>query len=235
MIPGYLPRAGGIPIPGSACRWQETYRVHQFTMVLGIAILLHTLPVEAQESCSFVLGFKAIHELIPEVVGMCLEDQRTNPENGDAFQQTTNGLLVWHRADNVTAFTDGSTTWVNGPNGLQARPSGERFPWEVGPPATGSGIEGLVLLGPTCPGPQRQGQSCERPYEATITVLDQQGHEVTQVRTAVDGTFRLQLAPGTYTLRPRSPGLLPRASEQEVTVEPGRLTRVDIRYDTGIR
>ena len=98
-----------------------------------------------------------------------------------------------------------------------------------------SGIEGLVLLGPTCPGPQRQGQVCERPYEASITVLDQRGREVTRLRTAADGNFRVSLAPGTYTLRPESPELLPRASEQQVTVEPGKLTRVEIRYDTGIR
>jgi hypothetical protein len=209
--------------------------VRHFTMVLGLAVLLQVMPVEAQASCSFVLGFKALHDLIPEVVGSCVEDQRTNPENGDALQQTTNGLLVWRAADNWTAFTDGSTTWVNGPVGLQARANGDRFPWEVGPPAMASGIEGLASLGPTCPGPQRQGQICERPYEATITVVDRQGRQVTQVRAAADGTFRVQLAPGAYTLRPESPGLLPRASEQQVTVEPGKLTRVAIHYDTGIR
>jgi hypothetical protein len=209
--------------------------VRHVTMVLAIAVLLQVMPVEAQESCSFVLGFKALHDLIPEVVGNCLEDQRTHPETGDALQQTANGVLIWRRADNWTAFTDGSTTWVNGPTGLQARPNGDRFPWEGGPPAVASGIEGLVLLGPTCPGPQRQGQICERPYEAILTVVDRQGREVTQVRTAADGTFRVQLTPGTYTLRPESPGVLPRASEQQVTVEPGKLTRVDIHYDTGIR
>ena len=43
------------------------------------------------------------------------------------------GLLVWRKADNFTAFTDGGTTWVNGPNGLQSRPNGERFSWENDP------------------------------------------------------------------------------------------------------
>lgn len=28
-------------------------------------------------------------------------------------------------------FTDGSTTWINGPYGLQARPNDARFPWEA--------------------------------------------------------------------------------------------------------
>src|SRR4051812_9585256 len=99
-------------------------------MVLGIAVLLQVMPVEAQASRSFVLGFRTLHDLIPEVVGSCEEDQRTDPESGDSLQQTTNGLLVWRRADNWTAFTDGSTTWVNGPAGLQARANGDRFPWE---------------------------------------------------------------------------------------------------------
>src|SRR5215218_7856085 len=120
-------------------------------MVLGIAMLLQVMPVDAQETCGFVLGFKALHDLIPEVVGSCLEEQRTDPASGDAVQHTTNGLLIWRKADNWTAFTDGSTTWVNGPAGLQARPNGERFPWEGSPPNMASGIEGLVLLGPTWP------------------------------------------------------------------------------------
>ena len=50
-----------------------------------------------------------------------------------------------------TAFTDGATTWVNGPNGLQSRPNGVRFSWERDPiqpsgaafsPATGGGTAG---------------------------------------------------------------------------------------------
>ncbi|MCC7103569.1 MAG: hypothetical protein IT307_00365 [Chloroflexi bacterium] len=87
-------------------------------------------PARAQESCLFSLGFKTLHDMVPDVVGSCLENERHNPENGDGLQRTTGGLLVWRKADNWTAFTDGTTTWVNGPLGLQSRPSGDRFPWE---------------------------------------------------------------------------------------------------------
>ena len=80
--------------------------------------------------CEFRAGFKALHERIPKVVGDCLEDERYNPFNGDSLQSTSGGLLVWRKADNWTAFTDGATTWINGPFGLQARANGERFPWE---------------------------------------------------------------------------------------------------------
>ena len=47
------------------------------------------------------------------------------------LQQTTGGLLVWRKADNWTAFTDGYRTWINGPNGLVQRLNTERFEWEA--------------------------------------------------------------------------------------------------------
>jgi hypothetical protein len=94
-----------------------------------------TAPVSAA-TCQFVLGFKAIHDAIPDRVGNCLVDEHHNPVNGDGLQETTawhgkGGLLVWRKADNWTAFTDGSTTWVNGPNGLQQRSNDQRFAWEA--------------------------------------------------------------------------------------------------------
>jgi hypothetical protein len=44
-------------------------------------------------------------------------------------------LLVWRKADNWTAFTDGYRTWLNGPQGLQQRLNTELFPWEAAPAA----------------------------------------------------------------------------------------------------
>lgn len=86
------------------------------------------------DSPRFVLGFKTLAELIPDVVGEPLENEHHNPENGDGLQQTTRGLLVWRKSDNWTAFTDGYRTWINGPNGLQQRLNEERFEWECGEP-----------------------------------------------------------------------------------------------------
>src|SRR5207249_2911262 len=71
--------------------------------------------------------------MIPDTVGDCVADAVSLP-SGDAQQQTTNGMLVWRKADNWTAFTDGTTTWINGPQGVQSRPSDQRFPWEPPPP-----------------------------------------------------------------------------------------------------
>jgi hypothetical protein len=83
--------------------------------------------------CGFTLGFADLRAMIPAEIGWCLTDAAPQP-NGDVQQPTQNGLLVWRKADNWTAFTDGATTWVNGPQGLQHRANSERFPWE--PPAS---------------------------------------------------------------------------------------------------
>lgn len=90
-------------------------------------------PASQAGGCEFVLGFKTLHDLIPSIVGSCLENEHFNPANGDSLQRTTKGLLVWRKADNHTAFTDGYHTWVNGPNGLQERLDSQRFAWEPNP------------------------------------------------------------------------------------------------------
>ncbi len=87
-------------------------------------------PTFGAAQCRFELGFKVLHDLIPDIVGECLEDVHYNPSNGDGLQETINGLLVWRKYDNFTAFTDGNHTWINGPYGLQKRLNTERFTWE---------------------------------------------------------------------------------------------------------
>lgn len=114
-------------------------------ILLSLAILAAllvpqaALPVRASaDSCQFTLGFATIHDQLPTVVGNCTDNVSYNPANGDALQHTTGGLLVWRKADNFTAFTDGYRTWVNGPYGIQQRLNTERFAWEAGgstPPA----------------------------------------------------------------------------------------------------
>jgi plastocyanin len=100
-----------------------------------VAILAHGdggAAAPAVAGCTFRLGFAALHDLIPEIVGDCVTDETHNPANGNALQYTTRGLLVWRAADNWTAFTDGTSTWINGPCGLQSRLNSDVFPWETG-------------------------------------------------------------------------------------------------------
>ena len=101
----------------------------------------------AASNCEFTLGFAALHNLIPDVVGDCIEDEHHNPANGDGLQQTTKGLLVWRKADNWTAFTDGYHTWINGPDGLQRRLNTQRFSWEP-PPSTCSISSSALTFSP---------------------------------------------------------------------------------------
>ncbi|TAK37063.1 MAG: LppP/LprE family lipoprotein [Chloroflexota bacterium] len=114
------------------------------SLVIAVLLAMMFLPVAsgpptvAAAQCEFVLGFKALHDTIPNIVGNCLENEHFNPQNGDALQLTTGtrtdggvgGLLVWRSLDNITAFTNGSQTWLLGPFGLETRPNTVLFPWE---------------------------------------------------------------------------------------------------------
>ncbi len=103
-------------------------------VLAGLLLVLLAAPAASAE-CKFVLGFATLKTLIdaaegPDTVGVCLENEQFHPAQGEARQQTTSGLLVWRKADNWTAFTDGHRTWINGPEGLQSRLNTELFDWE---------------------------------------------------------------------------------------------------------
>lgn len=107
-----------------------------------------SLPATAVQAVpQFILGFKLIADQIPNIVGNPVENEWFDVRNGNSVQRTVNpkgltptglprqGMMVWRKSDNWTAFTDGWTTWVNGPYGLQSRLNSERFPWENDPVA----------------------------------------------------------------------------------------------------
>jgi hypothetical protein len=107
------------------------------------------------------------------------------------------------------------------------------------PPTGGgaaSGIQGQVLIGPTCPGPvPAEGTACpDKPYQTTVTILDQNHQPVKQIRTDEQGRFKVDLPPGTYILQPEKKGL-PSAGEQTIEVQSGQYTQTTITYDSGIR
>jgi hypothetical protein len=113
--------------------------------LVAASLLIPTANASAQGACEFKLGFELLADQIPDVVGRCLENEHANPQNGDALQRTAGGLLVWRKADNFTAFTDGFLSWVNGPFGIQQRSNGQRFWWEPNP-------ERLPTVPPPIPG-----------------------------------------------------------------------------------
>jgi hypothetical protein len=153
-------------------------------VLASLAILLSPAAVvQAAPSCNFILGFATLASLIPTTVGQCLDNQTFDAVSGDALQHTTNGLLVWRKADNWTAFTNGYLTWVNGPYGVQQRLNTQRFAWEANP-------TNLPIVGQ--PAPVAAIQVLQpRPYDLVDTPL-----LVAGVGTGFEGTFSARVRDG---------------------------------------
>jgi putative lipoprotein len=96
----------------------------------NVDLMLQRVAPLPTPACDFVLGFRALYDAAPGIVGPCVDNQTFSPD-GDALQHTSNGTLRWRKSDNWTGFTDGTSTWVLGPNGLQQRSDDERFDWEA--------------------------------------------------------------------------------------------------------
>lgn len=152
--------------------------------ILGY-VLTSAVQAQAATTCRFVLGFATLAALIPQQVGQCVEDEGHNPANGDALQRTTTGLLVWRKADNWTAFTDGYRTWVNGPAGLQQRLNSQRFSWEANPANLPLAD---VPAAQSAPISVRQPQ----PYDLVDDPV-----QVAGIGTGFEGTFSARVRDGT--------------------------------------
>jgi len=113
--------------------WNFLIRVKEFVLAVSLLASAVSLVGAQPSSCTFVLGFAMLHNAIPDIVGGCVGNETHNPVNGDGLQVTANGLLVWRKADNVMAFTNGYQSWVNGPFGIQMRLDSQRFSWEPNP------------------------------------------------------------------------------------------------------
>ena len=95
-------------------------------------------------------------------------------------------------------------------------------------------VTGRVTAGPTCP-VERVGHPCPpRPVVAEVQARAG-ARVVASARSSADGTYRLELPSGSYTLVAATPNLLPRCTTLTVTVVPGQMTSADITCDTGIR
>jgi mono/diheme cytochrome c family protein len=116
----------GTPLPGGG------YSQYTAADAQAVAAYLRSLPPVsnvAATGAGFKQGFKTMSDLLPNIVGLPLDNEHRAP-NGDTIQTTTSGLLAWRRADNITSFTNGATTWLNGPFGIQQRPNDQKFDWE---------------------------------------------------------------------------------------------------------
>jgi hypothetical protein len=101
----------------------------------------------------------------------------------------------------------------------------------------GTGIQGMVQVGPTCPVEQLNSPCPPRPLGATIVVRDGNGTVVTRFHSGADGRFKVNLAAGSYTLLGLTVGssFLPRPIPTSVAVTQGTYAWVTVQYDSGIR
>jgi hypothetical protein len=105
------------------------------------------------------------------------------------------------------------------------------------PAPPGTGIQGMVQAGPTCPVERIESPCPPHPLAATVVVRDGAGAEVTRFHSGSDGRFKVDLRPGTYNLLGLMIGssFLPRPIPTSVTVSAGTYTSVNVEYDSGIR
>jgi hypothetical protein len=102
--------------------------------------------------------------------------------------------------------------------------------------ATGdTGIEGTVVIGPTCPVESVEHPCPDRPLAADVVVSTSGGKEVATVHSGSDGKFRIGLRPGGYVLTVANPQGDPVAKPVSVTVPPRGFVEVTVSVDSGIR
>jgi hypothetical protein len=99
-----------------------------------------------------------------------------------------------------------------------------------------SGIQGKVLLGPMCP-VQQAGSPCpDKPIKADITVTDADGKTVATAHSGADGTYRVSLPAGSYTVAAKRPdGSFGFGKPVTVEVSRGTFVHLNLVVDSGIR
>ena len=192
-----------------------------FALALGLLALGGARPVQAQ-GCQYVLGFAAIYNQIPDVVGPCRSNE-VYDTNGNSNQYTANGMMQWRKADNFTAFTDGYRSWVNGPCGLEMRLNTQRFPWEANP-------EGLAVVASRCRAatgaPAAPPPAAPAPPAPPTTTVDQDTVTTVEEDVKVVSLRRLPAPPAQLT------GDVSKRVD-EATVQLVRLTDDSIGIATG--
>jgi hypothetical protein len=109
---------------------------------------------------------------------------------------------------------------------------------QAAPPApSGTGIQGVVQSGPTCPVERINSPCPPHPLAATVVVRDAAGHEVARTHSGADGLFKVDVAPGTYMIVGLNIGstMLPRPIPTTATVTSGSYVTINVEYDSGIR
>ena len=104
-----------------------------------------------------------------------------------------------------------------------------------GEPQPGSGVRGLVMLGPQCPVENVSSPCPDRPFSGDVRATAADG-SITTAITDPQGHFTLDLVPGIYTVEAvTTDGAPPTALPMTVVVRAGTYARATLQVDTGIR
>ena len=104
------------------------------------------------------------------------------------------------------------------------------------PPPGASGIEGVILVSPSRPGPIRKGdETSVAPVGNTQFVVKAGDATVKTFMTNADGSFQVALPPGHYVISKE--GAAPRIGRWsfEADVVPGQMMKVKWTADSGMR
>ena len=103
------------------------------------------------------------------------------------------------------------------------------------PDSLSSGIEGVILVSPSHPGPTRKDEpNAARAPNVTFAVMKGDA-KVASLTTDAEGRFRIALPPGQYIVLRGDPGARIGHWRFEVEVKPGEMTSVRWTADSGMR
>lgn len=103
-------------------------------------------------------------------------------------------------------------------------------------PAPGaSGVEGVISVSPSRPGPIRKDVPNAAPAADLQFVVKQGDVQVASFNTDGEGRFHVALPPGHYIVRREDPGAAIGHWQFEVDVAPGAVLKVNWTGDSGMR
>jgi hypothetical protein len=103
------------------------------------------------------------------------------------------------------------------------------------PVPVASGLEGVIMVSPSRPGPTRKDGPTAAPAGNLEFVVRNADAKVAAFTTDAEGRFRVSLPPGHYTVLREDPGAKVGHWRFETDVKPGEVTKVHWTGDSGMR
>lgn len=102
-------------------------------------------------------------------------------------------------------------------------------------PASENGIEGVIYISPSRPGPHRIDMPNKAPAGNVDFVVLKGEEKVASFTTDAEGHFRVTVPPGHYTITRKDRGATIGRWHYEVEVVAGKMAQVDWTADSGMR